>query len=142
MAIYDVMQHTTSEVCTVCIGMGMSAAAMVLCGGAKGKRMATPNAKIMVHQGSAGTRGAPRDMEVQLKEVLAVTKRMAQIISHHSGRPLDKVERDIDRDYYMTAQEAKDYGIIDEVLVPRRGAPLELLAKADGAAALAAPSQA
>lgn len=121
MAIYDAMQHLTSEVSTMCIGMGMSAAAMILCGGSKGKRLATPNSKIMIHQGSAGTRGAPRDMEVQLREALSMTKRMAEIIAHHSGRSLEQVERDIDRDYFMTAEEAKEYGLIDEVLRPQRG---------------------
>ncbi|HVB13944.1 MAG TPA: ATP-dependent Clp protease proteolytic subunit [Candidatus Dormibacteraeota bacterium] len=121
MAIYDVMQHVKCEVSTLCIGMAMSAAAMILCGGAPGKRMALPSSKIMIHQGAAGTRGAPRDMEIQLREVLANTQRMAQILAHHSGRPVEQVERDIDRDYYLTAPEALDYGLIDEVLAPRRG---------------------
>lgn len=121
MAIYDVMQHVRCEVSTVCVGMGMSAAAMILCGGASGKRYAVPSAKIMIHQGSAGARGAPRDMEIHLREVLATTRRMAEIIAHHSGRPVDEVERDIDRDYFMTADQAMDYGLIDEVLQPRRG---------------------
>lgn len=130
MAIYDTMQQLTSEVSTVCVGMGMSAAAMVLCGGAPGKRLATPNAKIMIHQGSAGARGAPRDMEVQLREVLATTRRMAEVISHHSGRPLEQVERDIDRDFFMTAEEAKQYGLIDEVLAPQRGVSATTLTSA------------
>ncbi len=121
MAIYDVIQHVRPEVSTICVGMGMSAAAMILCGGAPGKRMALPSSKIMIHQGSAGTRGAPRDMEIHLREVLATTRRMAEIISHHCGRPIEQVEQDIDRDYYMTAAEAKDYGLIDEVIAPRRG---------------------
>jgi ATP-dependent Clp protease, protease subunit len=121
MAIYDVMQHVRCEVSTVCVGMGMSAAAMILCGGASGKRYAVPSAKIMIHQGSAGARGAPRDMEIHLREVLATTRRMAEIIAHHSGRPIDEVERDVDRDYFMTADEAMAYGLIDEVLQPRRG---------------------
>ena len=121
MAIYDVMQHVRCEVSTTCVGMGMSAAAMILGGGAPGKRYAVPSAKIMIHQGSAGARGAPRDMEIHLREVLATTHRMAEIIAHHSGRPIDEVERDIDRDYFMTAAEAKAYGLIDEVLEPRRG---------------------
>ncbi|MGH7642478.1 MAG: ATP-dependent Clp protease proteolytic subunit [Candidatus Dormibacteria bacterium] len=121
MAIYDVMQHVKCEVSTLCIGMAMSAAAMILCGGASGKRMALPSSKIMIHQGSAGARGAPRDMEIQLREVLANTQRMAAVLAHHSGRPLEQVERDIDRDYYLTASEALDYGLIDEVLAPRRG---------------------
>jgi ATP-dependent Clp protease protease subunit len=127
MAIYDVMQHVKPEVSTICVGMGMSAAAMILCGGAPGKRLALPSAKIMIHQGSAGTKGAPRDMEIHLREVLATTRRMVEIIAHHSGRPIEQVERDIDRDYYMTAGEAKDYGLIDEILTPRRGISAEAL---------------
>jgi ATP-dependent Clp protease protease subunit len=127
MAIYDVMQHVRPPVSTICVGMGMSAAAMILCAGAPGKRLALPSAKIMIHQGSAGTRGAPSDMEIQLREVLSTTKRMAQIIAFHSGRSLEQVERDLDRDYFMTAQEALEYGIIDEVLTPRRGVSAELL---------------
>jgi len=119
MAIYDVIQHVRPDVSTICVGMGMSAAAMVLAGGAPGKRLALPNARIMIHQGSAGTRGAPSDMEIQLREVLAITHRMAEIIAHHSGRSVDQVATDIDRDYFMTAQEAKDYGIIDDVISHR-----------------------
>ncbi len=87
MAIYDVMQHVAPDVSTICVGMGMSAAAMILCGGAAGKRFSLPNSRIMIHQGSAGTRGAPSDMEIQLREVLALTHRMSEIIAHHSGRP-------------------------------------------------------
>lgn len=121
MAIYDVMQHVRCEVSTICVGMGMSAAAMILCGGAPGKRLALPSAKIMIHQGSAGTRGAPRDMEIHLREVLATTRRMVEIIAHHSGQPIERVERDVDRDYFMTAAEAKEYGLVDDILVPRRG---------------------
>ena len=86
MAIYDTMQHVRCDVATICVGMGMSAAAMILCGGAEGKRFALPSAKLMIHQGSAGARGAPRDMEIHLREVLATTHRMTEILSHHSGR--------------------------------------------------------
>jgi ATP-dependent Clp protease protease subunit len=121
MAIYDVMQHVRPEVSTICVGMGMSAAAMILAGGAPGKRLALPNCRIMIHQGSAGTRGAPRDMEIQLREVLATTRRMAEIIAHHSGRSVEQVEADIDRDNFMTAEEARGYGLIDEIITPRRG---------------------
>ena len=121
MAIYDVMQHVRPEVSTICVGMGMSAAAMILAAGAPGKRLALPNARIMIHQGSAGARGAPRDMEIQLREVLATTRRMAEIIAHHSGRSVEQVEADIDRDYFMTAEEAMAYGLIDEIITPRRG---------------------
>ena len=130
MAIYDVMQHVRCEVSTICVGMGMSAAAMILCGGAPGKRLALPSAKIMIHQGSAGARGAPRDMEIHLREVLATTRRMAEIIAHHSGRPVEQVERDIDRDYYMTAGEAKEYGLIDAIIEPRRGISAVVLEEA------------
>ncbi len=139
MAIYDVMQHVRCEVSTICVGMGMSAAAMILCGGATGKRLALPSAKIMIHQGTAGTRGAPRDMEIHLREFLATTRRMAEIIAFHSGKPVDEVERDIDRDYFMTAGEAKEYGLIDDILVPRRGIPLDALEVA-GRIAAAAPT--
>ncbi len=125
MAIYDVMQHVRPEVSTICVGMGMSAAAMILAGGAGGKRLALPNAKIMIHQGSAGARGAPRDMEIQLREVLATTRRMAEIIAFHSGRSVEEVERDIDRDYFMTAREALEYGLIDDIITPRRGVAAE-----------------
>src|SRR5271165_7295359 len=121
MAIYDVIQHVRPDVSTICVGMGMSAAAMVLCGGTPGKRLALPNARIMIHQGSAGTRGAPSDMEIQLREVLALTHRMAEIIAHHCGRSVEEVTRDIDRDYFMTAEEARDYGLIDDIIAPRRG---------------------
>jgi len=127
MAIYDVMQHVSCGVSTTCVGMGMSAAAMILCGGATGRRAALPSAKIMIHQGSAGTKGAPRDMEIHLREVLSLTKRMAQIIAHHSGQSLARVEADIDRDFFMTAEEAKEYGLIDEIITPRRGIAAELL---------------
>jgi len=127
MAIYDVMQHVRCEVSTICVGMGMSAAAMILAGGAPGKRYALPSAKIMIHQGSAGARGAPSDMEIHLREVLSTTKRMAQIIAYHSGRPLEQVQRDIDRDYYMTAEAARAYGIIDDIFEPRRGVSAEAI---------------
>jgi ATP-dependent Clp protease protease subunit len=121
MAIYDVIQHVRPDVSTICVGMGMSAAAMVLCGGAPGKRFALPSARIMIHQGSAGTRGAPSDMEIQLREVMALTRRMGEIIAHHSNRPLEDVMKDIDRDKFMTPEEAVTYGLIDGIIPPRRG---------------------
>jgi ATP-dependent Clp protease, protease subunit len=131
MAIYDVMQHVRCEVSTICVGMGMSAAAMILAGGAPGKRFALPNAKVMIHQGSTGApRGAPRDLEIHLREALSITRRMVEIISHHSGRPVAQVEADVDRDYYMTAGEAKEYGLIDEIITPRRGVSAVVLEQA------------
>jgi ATP-dependent Clp protease protease subunit len=135
MAIYDVMQHVKCEVSTICVGMGMSAAAMILCGGAPGKRLALPSAKIMIHQGSAGARGAPRDMEIHLREVLSTTRRMADIIAYHSGRAVEQVEHDIDRDFFMTAHQAKDYGIIDDIIMPRRGVSAEAVEAAEEQAA-------
>ena len=121
MAIYDVIQHVRCDVSTICVGMGMSAAAVVLCGGAPGKRFALPSARVMIHQGSAGAQGSPSDMEIQLREVLSLTRRMAEIIAHHSGQEVDRVTRDIDRDLFMTADEALAYGMIDGVIHPQRG---------------------
>jgi ATP-dependent Clp protease, protease subunit len=116
MAIYDAMQYVTPDVRTVCSGMGMSAAAMILAGGAPGKRFALPNAKIMIHQGSAGFRGTPADIEIHAQEVLATTRQMAEIIARHAGRPVEQVMADIDRDRFMTPAEAVEYGLIDAVI--------------------------
>jgi ATP-dependent Clp protease, protease subunit len=119
MAIYDTMQYVKPDVSTVCVGMGMSAAAMILAGGAAGKRFALPNAKIMIHQGSGGFRGTPADIQIAAREVLSMTERMARIISSHTGQSHDQVMRDIDRDRFMTGEEAREYGIVDAVLEPR-----------------------
>jgi len=119
MAIYDAMQYVRSDVSTVCLGMGMSAAAMILCGGAPGKRFALPNAKIMIHQGSAGYRGTPADIQIAAREVLSMTRRMAEIISRHTNQDVEQVMKDIDRDRFMTPAEAKEYGLIDEIVSPR-----------------------
>ena len=123
MAIYDAMQYVKADVATVCLGMGMSAAAMILCGGATGKRFALPNAKIMIHQGSAGYRGTPADIQIAAREVLDTTRRMAEIISHHSGQDVEQVLRDIDRDRFMTPEEAVAYGLIDAVMPARSAVP-------------------
>jgi ATP-dependent Clp protease, protease subunit len=124
MAIYDALQYVKPDVRTVCVGIGMSAAAMILCGGAPGKRSALPNAKIMIHQGSAGFRGTPADIEIHAQEVLATTRRMAEIIARHSGRDFEQVMRDIDRDRFMGPEEAIEYGLIDEVLPARSAATI------------------
>jgi ATP-dependent Clp protease protease subunit len=121
LAIYDVMQYVQPDVATVCVGMAMSAAAFVLAGGAAGKRMALSSSKIMIHQGTSGMRGAPADMQIHLREALSAYQRMAEIIGHHSGHPPEKVRADMDRDYFMTPEEARDYGIVDQVIAPRRG---------------------
>jgi ATP-dependent Clp protease protease subunit len=99
--------------------MAMSAAAMILCGGAAGKRSALPNAKMMIHQGSAGVRGAPSDIDIHAREVLSVTRRMAEIIARHSSRDAEQVMQDIDRDNFMSPDEAVAYGLIDDVIAPR-----------------------
>ncbi len=119
LAIYDAMQFVKPDVQTVCVGMGMSAGAMILCGGAPGKRFALPNAKIMIHQGSGGFRGTPADIQIAAREILDLVRRMAEIIATHSGQPLDKVMQDIDRDRFMAPEEAIEYGIIDAVMEPR-----------------------
>ena len=119
MAIYDAMQYVKSDVSTVCLGMGMSAAAMILCGGAAGKRFALPNAKIMIHQGSGGFRGTPADIQIAAREILEMTRRMAEIISRHSGQDVEQVVRDIDRDRFMTPEEAVEYGLVDAIMQPR-----------------------
>jgi ATP-dependent Clp protease, protease subunit len=119
MAIYDTMQLVRPDVRTICVGMAMSAAAMILCGGAPGKRAALPNSKLMIHQGSAGFRGTPADIEIHAQEVLATTRRMAEIIARHSSRPADEVMRDIDRDRFMTPEDAIQYGLIDEIVARR-----------------------
>ncbi len=119
MAIYDAMQYVRPDVQTICTGMGMSAAAMILCGGTAGKRHVLPNAKVMIHQGSAGYRGTPADIEIHAHEVLAMTRRMAEILAKHTGQPFDQVMLDIDRDRFMTPTEAVDYGLVDKIVEPR-----------------------
>jgi ATP-dependent Clp protease protease subunit len=119
MAIYDTMQYIKPDVSTICVGMAMSMGAILLCGGARGKRFALPNAKIMIHQGSAGFQGTPADIEIHAKEVLSLRRRMAEIISDHSNQPVSQVEKDIDRDRFMDPPEAKTYGIIDEIISSR-----------------------
>jgi ATP-dependent Clp protease protease subunit len=123
MAIYDTMQLVRPDVRTICVGIAMSAAAMILCGGAAGKRAALPNSKVMIHQGSAGFRGTPADIQIHAQEVLATTRQMAEIISRHTGRTFDEVMRDIDRDRFMTPEEAIDYGLVDEIVARRTVAP-------------------
>jgi len=119
MAIYDAMQYVQSDVSTVCLGMGMSAAAMILSGGAPGKRFALPNAKIMIHQGSAGYRGTPADIQIAAREVLSMTRRMAEIIARHTNQDVEQVMKDIDRDRFMTPEEAVEYGIVDAIMETR-----------------------
>ena len=119
MAIYDAMQHVRPPVSTICCGIGMSAAAMILAGGAPGRRFALPHAKMMIHQGSAGFRGTPADIQIAAREIEETTRQMAEVIAEHSGRDFTQVMEDIDRDRFMTPEEAVEYGLIDAVLDPR-----------------------
>lgn len=120
LAIYDTMQFVTCDVNTYCLGMAASMGAVLLCAGTKGKRFALPNADIMIHQVSGGAQGAASDVERQVEYMFKLKKRLISIISRHAGQPEDKVKLDSDRDYYMTAAEAKDYGLVDQVVQSRK----------------------
>jgi ATP-dependent Clp protease protease subunit len=119
MAIYDAMQHVRPDVKTICYGIGMSAAAVIVAGGAPGKRLALPHAKLMIHQGSAGARGAPSDIAIAAREIEASTRQMAEVLARHTGRSVEQVLEDVDRDRFMTPSEALDYGLVDRILEPR-----------------------
>ncbi len=115
LAVYDTMQYIKPDVQTVCVGIAMSMGAVLLAGGTPGKRMALPNSKILIHQVSSGFQGQATDIEIQAREVINIKRRLEEIMAYHSGQPLDKVSKDMERDYFMTADEAKEYGIIDMV---------------------------
>ncbi|HWH16535.1 MAG TPA: ATP-dependent Clp endopeptidase proteolytic subunit ClpP [Candidatus Paceibacterota bacterium] len=115
LAILDTMNHVKPDVSTVCVGMAASAAAVILSAGAKGKRYALPNAEVMIHQPWGGAQGQATDIEITAKHILATRDRLNKILAKNTGQPLDKVEKDVDRDYFMMADEAKKYGIIDQV---------------------------
>jgi ATP-dependent Clp protease protease subunit len=117
LGIYDTMQYLNSDVATVCTGMAASMAAVLLVAGEKGKRFALPHSRVMIHQPMGGAQGQASDIEITAREIQKLKKELYNIIATHSGQPFDKVERDSDRDYWMTAQEAKDYGMIDSVLI-------------------------
>jgi ATP-dependent Clp protease protease subunit len=127
------MQYIKPDVSTICVGMAMSMGAILLLGGAKGKRYALPNAKIMIHQGSAGFQGTPADIEIHAKEVLSLRRRMAEIIASHTSQGIEQVEKDIDRDRFMTPEDAKAYGIIDEIISSRANAENSPLLKGEPA---------
>ena len=118
LAIYDTMQMIKPDVATFCIGMCASMAAVLLAAGTRGKRFALPNSRVMIHQGSAGFRGTIPDIEVVARETLSLTNKLTEILALHTGQDFDRVKRDTERDYYMQATEAKEYGVIDEVLEP------------------------
>ena len=120
MAIYDTMQYVRPAVSTICVGQAASMGAVLLLAGAKGKRQALPNARIMIHQPMGGAQGQATDIEIQAKEILRMKGRLNEIIAKHTGQPLERVEKDSDRDYFMGAQEARAYGIVDEVVSVNR----------------------
>jgi ATP-dependent Clp protease, protease subunit len=119
LAVYDTMQYIKPDVQTICVGIAMSMGAVLLAGGAEGKRMALPNAKILIHQVSSGFQGQATDIEIQAREVINIKRRLEEITAFHTGQPIDKVSKDMERDYFMTAEEGKEYGIIDTVVVQR-----------------------
>ena len=119
MAIYDTMQYIKCDVSTICVGMAASMGAFLLSAGAKGKRLALPNAEIMIHQPSAGTQGQITDMDIHLKRLETIKKRMNQILADNTGKSVEQVTADCERDNFMTAEEAKEYGLIDRVIYSR-----------------------
>jgi ATP-dependent Clp protease protease subunit len=121
LAMYDAMQFVKPDVQTYCIGMAMSMGALLLAGGAAGKRFVLPNSKVMIHQGSAGTRGTPADIQIAAREILSLTRRYAEVIAHHSGKDVEQVVLDIDRDRFLGPDEAVEYGLADSVLASRNG---------------------
>jgi ATP-dependent Clp protease, protease subunit len=116
LAIYDTIQYIKPDVQTICVGIAMSMGALLLAGGAEGKRMSLPNAKILIHQVSSGFQGQATDIEIHAREIIDVRKRLDKIISKHTGQDFDKVTRDTERDYFMSSEEAKEYGLIDRII--------------------------
>ena len=116
LAIYDTMQYLKCPVSTICIGLTASMAAVILAAGTKGKRFSLPNAEILLHQVAGGMQGQAADIEITAKQIMHMKEKLNKIISSHTGQPLAKVEKDTDRDFYLTAEEAKKYGLIDEVI--------------------------
>ncbi|MEB3298425.1 MAG: ATP-dependent Clp endopeptidase proteolytic subunit ClpP [Candidatus Sericytochromatia bacterium] len=121
LAIYDTMQYIKPEVSTICIGQAASMGAFLLNAGAKGKRISLPNSRIMIHQPLGGAQGQATDIEIQAKEILRLKGKLNELMAFHSGQPIERVEKDTDRDFFMSGHEAKEWGLIDEVLEPRRG---------------------
>ena len=116
LAIYDTMQYVKCPISTVCVGMGASMAATLLASGAKGKRFALPNAEILLHQVAGGVTGQATEIEITAKQIIKIKDKLNKILAKHTGQPLSKVEKDTDRDFYLSADEAKDYGLIDKVI--------------------------
>jgi len=120
MAIYDTMQFVKPDICTICVGLAASMGALILTGGAKGKRYALPNSRMMIHQPHGGAQGQASDIEIQAREIIKTKQRLNEIISHHTGQPIDVVARDTDRDNFMSGVQAAEYGLVDSVIDKRQ----------------------
>lgn len=120
LAIYDTMQYIKSDIATICIGQAASMGALLLAAGTKGKRFALPHARIMIHQPLGGVQGQATDIDIQAREIIRMREILNKILEHHTKQPLERIQRDTDRDFFMSAEQAKEYGIIDEVLVTRK----------------------
>ncbi|OGI17951.1 MAG: ATP-dependent Clp endopeptidase, proteolytic subunit ClpP [Candidatus Moranbacteria bacterium RIFCSPHIGHO2_02_FULL_40_12b] len=116
LAIYDTMQYVKPDVQTICVGLAASGAALLLAAGKKGKRMILPNGEVLIHQVMGGAQGQATDVDIHARHILLVKERLNKILSQHTGKPMDKVEHDTERDYFMSAEEAKDYGIVDKII--------------------------
>jgi len=119
LAIYDTMQYVRPQVCTICIGQASSMAAVLLCAGAKGKRFALPNARIMIHQPWGGVQGQATDIDIQAREILRLKRLLQGILAKHTGNDIERIERDSERDFFMTSQQALEYGLIDKIIESR-----------------------
>jgi ATP-dependent Clp protease protease subunit len=119
LGIYDTIQFMKAPVSTICVGQAASMGAVLLAAGAKGKRYALPNARIMIHQPSGGAQGQATDIEIQAREILKIREKLNKILADHTGQPLSRIEADVERDYFMSAEEAKQYGLIDDILTKR-----------------------
>lgn len=120
MAIYDTMQHINSDVVTICVGLAASMGSFLLAAGTKGKRLALPHSRIMIHQPSGGTRGQATDIEIEAREILRIRHQLNGIYADRTGQSIEKIEKDMDRDFFMSAEEAKEYGLIDRVIEERQ----------------------
>lgn len=119
LAIYDTMQYVRPDIATICVGLAASGGALVLAGGTRGKRSSLPYSRIMIHQPWGGAQGTTADIDIQAREYLKMRALMNEILARHTGQPLERIERDTDRNFWMSADEAKEYGLIDEVILPR-----------------------
>jgi ATP-dependent Clp protease protease subunit len=129
MAIYDTMQYIKTPISTICLGQAASLGALLLTAGTKGKRFVLPNARIMIHQPLGGAQGQATDVEIQTKEILRMKKLLNEILARHTGQPLAKIEKDTDRDFYMGAEDAVKYGLVDEVISSLKGKPADKKSK-------------